>query len=242
MRTIVIGDIHAGLKALKALIDQLQLCQEDQLIFLGDYVDGWSDAAPTISYLIELKAQYNCLFLRGNHDQLCLDWLKGLHKREQWLLHGGQATVESYQAITDKKLKELHTDFFESLENYYIDADNRLFVHAGFTNIKGVLYENFPAMCYWDRTLWELALAIDGKLAPEDDFYPQRLKCYTEIYIGHTPVSRIGKFTPVQAENVWNIDTGAAFKGPLTAMDIHTKQVWQSEAVYTYYPNENGRN
>lgn len=242
MRTIVIGDIHSGLKALKDLVKQFSPSPEDRLIFLGDYVDGWSDAVSTVSYLIELSDTYNCIFIRGNHDQLTLEWLLGQHKREQWLMHGGQSTVDSYSQVEDKTLVAIHIDFFENLHNYFIDEQNRLFVHAGFTHIRGVHHENYPGMCYWDRSLWELALAIDGKLSKEDVNYPSRLKLYSEIYIGHTPVSRIGKSVPIQAENLWNMDTGAAFKGPLSAMDVDTKELWQTQAVCLYYPDEAGRN
>ena len=72
--------------------------------------------------------------------------------------------------------------------------------------------------------------------------YPKRLTLYKEIYIGHTPVSRIQKTTPVQMANVWNVDTGAAFKGPLTIMDVDTKEFWQSEPLPSLYPTEKGRN
>jgi serine/threonine protein phosphatase 1 len=48
--------------------------------------------------------------------------------------------------------------------------------------------------------------------------------------------------TPIQAQNVWNVDTGAAFKGRLTALDIVSKEYWQSDPVWKLYPNENGRN
>jgi serine/threonine protein phosphatase 1 len=47
---------------------------------------------------------------------------------------------------------------------------------------------------------------------------------------------------PMQAANVWNVDTGAAFLGRLTAMDIESKIFWQSDLVYTLYPGERGRN
>lgn len=44
-REITIGDIHGGLKALEQLIDKINVQNEDQLIFLGDYVDGWPESA-----------------------------------------------------------------------------------------------------------------------------------------------------------------------------------------------------
>jgi len=39
-RTLAIGDIHGGLKALKQLIERIEITQSDTLIFVGDYVDG----------------------------------------------------------------------------------------------------------------------------------------------------------------------------------------------------------
>lgn len=242
MRTIVIGDIQAGLKALKELITKIRPTEKDRLIFLGDYVDGWSQAVETIHFLVELNQLFECVFLRGNHDSLALEWLEGGEKKPMWLIHGGAATIASYEAVEDPTLIEIHKNFYRNLEDYYLDSQNRLFVHAGFTHVNGASHEYFKAMCYWDRSLWETALAIHEKLSPMDEFYPKRLLNYKEIYIGHTPVTRIGKTIPVKAANVWNVDTGAAFKGPLTALDIDSKEIWQSTPVYQLYPQEKGRN
>lgn len=241
MRTLVIGDIHGGKKALEDLLAKVKPTITDQLIFLGDYVDGWSEAAETIDFLIELDKSYNCVCIRGNHDELCLDWLTTNKAPEMWKQHGGLATMASYKGIDTNK-KEQHILFFKSLKNFYLDTQNRLFLHAGFTNVKGIQYEHFQKMFYWDRTLWELALAIDKNMEVNHARYPKRLLHYKEIFIGHTPVTRIGKTKPVQAANVWNIDTGAAFKGPLSCIDADSKEVWQSDAVYQFYPKEKGRN
>ena len=62
MRTFVIGDIHGGLKALKQVLQQLKLSVEDTYIFLGDYVDGWSESAETVSFLINFSETYTCVF------------------------------------------------------------------------------------------------------------------------------------------------------------------------------------
>ena len=108
--------------------------------------------------------------------------------------------------------------------------------------MNGVNYEYFPKLFYWDRTLWETALALDKNMSPTDLLYPKRLTLYNEIYIGHTPVTRIGKTIPVNKACIWNVDTGAAFKGPLTIMDIDTKEFWQSEPLNNLYFDEKGRN
>jgi len=60
-------------------------------------------------------------------------------------------------------------------------------MHAGYTNLKGVNHEYFSKTFYWDRTLWEMARALNPDLKVDDKDYPQRLLNYKEIYIGHTP-------------------------------------------------------
>ncbi len=240
-RTFAIGDIHGGLRALKALLELLKPNPEDHLIFLGDYVDGWSDSAETIFYLMELKKSHQCTFIRGNHDELCYGWLKTGTHTDQWLVHGGKATLKSYARFSKSEI-ETQFSFFENLEDYYLSNDNKLFLHAGFTNVRGPEHEHFHKMYYWDRSLWELALAVDPNLSKDAITYPKRLTLFDEIYIGHTPVTRINQTIPINASCVWNIDTGAAFQGPLTAIDIHTKEVFQTPPVYTLYPDEKGRN
>ncbi len=241
MRTLVIGDIHGGLRALTQVLERAEVRADDQLIFLGDYVDGWSEAVETVNFLIDLRTRHSCIFLRGNHDELCYDWLTTWKDNPLWFKHGGEATMDSYLSV-DGRLRKLHIEFFRTLENYHLDKENRLFLHAGFTNIGGVSYEYFSKMFYWDRTLWETALSLNPQLSPDDIAYPKRLKKYREIYIGHTPVTRIGKTVPVNAANVWNVDTGAAFKGPLSLIDADTKEIWQSDPVHLLYPGEPGRN
>ena len=240
-KTFVIGDIHGGLKALIQVLKRAEVKESDTLIFLGDYVDGWSDAASLVSYLIELKSTHNCVFLKGNHDELFLDWLQKEKYNPQWLIHGGQATIDSYSKLTKGEI-DVHIQFLSELENYYLDTENRLFLHAGFTSEHGVEKEAFSKTFYWDRTLWEMVLAMDKNLSTESIYYPKRLKHYAEIYIGHTVLSKINEITPQQRANVWNIDTAASLKGPLTILDVNTKEYWQSEPAYKLYSSEKGRN
>ncbi|SHG64789.1 serine/threonine protein phosphatase 1 [Salegentibacter echinorum] len=240
-RSIAIGDIHGGLKALIELLEKIKVRPEDELIFLGDYVDGWSDSANVVSYLIELAQQNTCIFLRGNHDDLVYQWLKTGELNEKWLEHGGQSSIDAYRNFSSEE-KEKHIKFFEEMFNYYIDKENRLFVHAGFTNLHGPDHEYHDTGFYWDRTLWEMALSLDENIKPGDFNYPKRLQIFDEIFIGHTPVTRINESEPVKKASIWNVDTGAAFKGKLSAIDVNSKEIWQSSPVFELYPREDGRN
>ncbi|MBA4745128.1 MAG: serine/threonine protein phosphatase [Muricauda sp.] len=241
MRTLVVGDIHSGVRALEQLMGKANVTSKDHIIFLGDYVDGWSTAVETVNFLIQLKSEYNCTFIRGNHDELCRAWLVDQKENPQWLAHGGIATRDSY-LNADRDIWELHLKFYNELQNYYLADDNRLYLHAGYTNLKGVDYEYFEQSFYWDRTLWELVTALDPDLEPTSPKFPKRLTHYKEIYIGHTPLSKNGFVEPQNKANVWNVDTGAAFMGGLTMLDVETKEYWQSDPVHTFYPGERGRN
>ncbi len=241
-KTFVIGDIHGGYKALIQVLERAKVTTKDTFIFLGDYVDGWSESVVLIDFLIEWGKTHHCIFLRGNHEEMLLRWLKKEEDNEIWRFHGGQSTVDAYEKITDSTKINSHIAFLTNLKEYHLDNQNRLFVHAGFTNIKGIEYEYFRPMFWWDRTLWETTLALDSRMDKSDINYPKRLNLYKEIFIGHTPTIYLGVHQPLNIANVWNIDTGAAFTGRVSIMDIDTYEFWQSDPLPELYPDEIGRN
>jgi serine/threonine protein phosphatase 1 len=195
----------------------------------------------TIQFLIDLEKQNECIFIRGNHDLWCERWLKLGASNPVWEEHGGKATKESYLK-TGFITNEAHKFLFQNMLDYYVDPEKRLFIHAGFTSIYGVGHELYESNYYFDRTLWEMALTMDKRIKKDSKLFPKRLLLYPEIYIGHTPTLNYDIDIPMQGCNVWNIDTGAAFTGKLTCLDIDTKEFWQSDVVQTLYPNERGRN
>lgn len=240
-RTLVIGDIHGGLKALQQVLEKAAVTSNDTLIFLGDYVDGWSESAAVVDFVLQLSQHQECIFIKGNHDVWCEDWLRTGYADSTWLFHGGEQTVKSYQTAAPET-KQVHLQFFERMPYYHIDDSNRLFIHAGFTSMHGPQKEFHSSNFSWDRTLWEMAITMDKRIQKDSLLYPKRLKLFEEIYIGHTPTLYYNEDVPMQGCNVWNVDTGAAFTGKLSMMDVDTKQYWQSVAVKKLYPGEAGRN
>ncbi|MHC6198113.1 serine/threonine protein phosphatase [Elizabethkingia miricola] len=240
-RTLVVGDIHGGLKALEQVLERANVTDKDKLIFLGDYVDGWSESSQVINALIELSQKQECIFVKGNHDLYCEEWLVFGHKPEMWLLNGGVATMESYADYSDEKIDK-HLKFFGKMHNYYTDEQNRLFIHAGYSSMHGPEKEMHSSNYRWDRTLWETAVALDTRIEKDSLQYPKRLLLFSEIFIGHTPTLHFGVTYPLNKANIWNVDTGAAFTGAVSIMDIDTKEFWQSELLPDLYPDERGRN
>lgn len=240
-RTLVIGDIHGGLKALQQVFEGADVTENDKLIFLGDYVDGWTESSQIIQFLMELSEKQECIFIKGNQDAWTEDWLSLGGGPDVWLSNGGKSTVESYANYTLEELDK-HLEFFQRMKNYYVDEENRLFIHAGYSSMHGPEKEVYSSNYRWDRTLWETAVAMDKKLTKNSNLYPKRFLLYNEIFIGHTPTLHLGMKTPVHKANIWNLDTGAAFTGALSMMDVDTKEFWQSDPLTSLYPNEKGRN
>ncbi|WP_291906760.1 metallophosphoesterase family protein [Chitinophaga sp. CB10] len=237
-RIIAIGDIHGGLRALIQLLEKLQPDASDQLIFLGDYVDGWSESAQVIDLLIRLSTELTCIFIKGNHDAHCESWLTGHPLNPRWLTGHGYSTIWSYAGYTAAQ-KLTHLEFFRSMKYFYTDASNRLFVHGGFTAANGPAYEDDVSVLTKDRTLWELARASDSR---DKAIFPKKLQLFKEIFVGHTPTLNYDSDVPMHACNMWNIDTGAVFYGRLSAIDVVTKEVVQTDVVKELYPGERGRN
>ena len=69
-RTLAIGDIHGGLRALQQALQRAVVTTDDLLVFLGDYVDRGRHSVETICLLLALKVKYplRMTLLRGNHE------------------------------------------------------------------------------------------------------------------------------------------------------------------------------
>ncbi len=130
-----IGDIHGCLDKLQALMDNVGVdfnAETDTLVFLGDYIDRGRDSYEVVDYLIDIKTLYrNCIFLKGNHEEMLEKYLTG-PDRYTYLVNGGQQTLDSYLNHSPPgapPIPDSHMDFFNSLVLYY-ETDRYIFVHA----------------------------------------------------------------------------------------------------------------
>lgn len=265
-KTWVFGDAHGAFKALKQIFERAPIQEGDTIISLGDTPDGWSEVYECVELLLSMRKKYNMIFIKGNHDDWTLTMMTtGAHPG---LPQGGRSTLDSYLKHGDGKfvIPHDHLAFFQFQHLYYKDKCGRIFVHGGFNRHQLLEEQSDPSVFYWDRDLWMSALswkAMNKGVVMRDPEYQHNYKfkikepC-TEIFIGHTPtlnwstdesVTSFGIIipgnrpctTPMQAGPVWNLDTGAAYEGVLTIMDVETKEFWQSDTVQDLYPNECGR-
>ena len=268
MRTLIIGEIHGADIALNQCLERANFdFEKDQLIALGDFVDGWENTYEVIETLLKVK---NFIGIMGNHDLEFLDWIETGVNRWGWK-HGSDATARSYAKhaginlhiengianLNIINIPQSHIKFFKSLHYYYVDDENRGFVHGGFISKLGLGNDPHPTDYCWDRDMWHLALGFDGnENIGLETTKSQRFRKHKEVFIGHTATTnwkykwngvlrimnghnKVGQTitTPIQACNVWNLDTGAGWNGKLTIMDVDTKKYWQSDLVQEIFPS-----
>jgi len=226
MRTFVVGYIHGACKALKQVLDRSHFDPEtDRLISLGDICDGWSQTKETIDFLLALPHR---ILIRGNHEVWTLEWMKTGQARKGHLSQGGKATLESYK----KGIPQEHVHFLESASSFFQDDLNQLYIHAGFTPDVPLEQQN-EELFYWDRALFKAGQNL------RENF---QIREYRRIFIGHTPTLKVDPNAhPVIWGNLVCLDQGAGCDGKLTLMDADTLDYWQSDWVYTLYPDEPGR-
>ena len=220
------GDLHGAYKAMKQCMHKAGFDYEnDRLIFLGDIADSWSQVPECIEEFTRIR---NLVALKGNHDVWLEQYLLNGEQPDIWLVQGGIITVRSYEGNNFNR--ETHLKFLQSALPYFLDGEDRLFVHAGFNPDKPVEEtDNPPEDYYWSRDVYQRSF-----LAP---VLPDR---YREIYIGHTPTTAVSEI-PLKNHNVWLMDQGAAWKGFLSMLNLETKEYYQSDRVTSLYPDESGR-
>lgn len=211
MNKYAIGDIHGRLDKLIELLDIIKPQSDDQLIFLGDYIDRGKDSKNVIDRLIKLSHETNCIFLKGNHEDMFLYYYLGRKDPYLFLFNGGSSTLESYGikpfTENDKKLipKE-HMQFFDNLELIHED-DNYIYVHAGLNPF------NKPNEQSEFDLLWIRTIFINNSC----EFITKK-----KIIFGHTSKEN---FTPWIMNDKIGIDTGCVFGGPLTAIKLPEEQI-----------------
>lgn len=259
-RTLVISNICGGLRALQQCLIFSKYDQaKDRLIFLGDYVGNLPDNPNTIEALLWLKrtAMFTPVFIKGDNDRWCGDWLKSGRASRYWLMNEGVTTVKQY--IRSKFLiSDDHVEFFKHLHDYYIDENNRLFLHAGFESKGGVTDVKYTSGCYFNQSLWKSSLANTKEFEISKRGIPERFRSYLykEVFITHVPTidSEYGRYTPetklysgeigmpidkpMQRRNIYNINTGANNGYAMTIMDVDTKEFWQSYPTRQIYKNK----
>lgn len=194
---VVIGDVHGCSKTLKALHDTLvneHQAQDRTWVFVGDYIDRGPDSKGVIDLVLQISDNIDCVFMRGNHEQMLLDVQDGVNG-QLWLRNGGVQTMKSYKSHVPKiDFTSQHYHFYRNTEIVQTWRDY-IFVHAGMLSFLSVA-EQLENEENYHTFLWE-----------RQHIKATEFEWEKKVVFGHTPVH-----TPIHDDYRIGIDTGCVFK------------------------------
>lgn len=221
-RVYAIGDIHGRLDLLDRLLGHiaedigLAPAARVVVVFLGDLIDRGADSRAVIERVIAGPprdgplAASRYVSLRGNHEDILLQFLADFSVGPRWFRNGGLEAVRSYVGEVDahlahdyprlqkmlyRALPTHHLRFLSSIPAWHQEGDY-LFVHAGIR--PGIdLERQDPYDLMWIREPFLSAHETLPKM----------------VVHGHTVVNE-----PEVRHNRIGIDTGAYRTGRLTAL------------------------
>lgn len=227
MKRFVLGDIHGEIDYLKEVIEKSGIDPEnDLLIQIGDIVDRGEEPFKCIDELLKFR---HLILIRGNHDEAFIQKIAtGISDLGDHPENGQNITLEKWDQLTKDQKKHYYSTLLLKQIPYHITQDNICFVHGGFDRMEKIEDQDETSLL-WDREFVNqmMSCSKDQKLQTVDDF--------KEIYIGHTPTIYWNEVKPIMKGGVINIDTGSGKGGPLTIMNIDTKEYWQSKHKFHPY-------
>ncbi|MDP4127457.1 MAG: metallophosphoesterase family protein [Bacillota bacterium] len=205
MKTFVIGDIHGCFEQFQKLLEVINPdLSIDRLIMLGDYIDRGPNSYLTLQKVSNLQKEFgdhHVVLLRGNHEQMALDYLHNPNYRSHWRWNGGDATLADFQKHGDDLAN--YEGFLQGLR-FYFEDDHFVYVHGGIR--QGIRLSQQKA----SDLLW---LREEFFLNPVSEKKP--------VIFGHTPTRMItGAWKPFIHQNRIGLDTGCIYGGFLSAAVI----------------------
>lgn len=150
-RAIAISDIHGNLDFLQGLLEKIQFNPSDILFIVGDILEKGQRSLDTLRFLMQLSKTHTIHALRGNCDQITLDFMNGVgwpdekmwHVLNYWRERGllTQMAAESGFPLRGPQdfpaLRRLVQEHFAPELNFLtqmpvvVETEHYIFVHGG---------------------------------------------------------------------------------------------------------------
>lgn len=215
----VVGDVHGRLDLLADIharidADKARSRPSDPVeVYVGDYIDRGPDSSGVIQRLIERSGATRTAFLRGNHEQILLDFLAGEDCWRLWSAVGGLATLLSYGVPSDLLSRLISPDVIRRRIAESLPAGHRAFLERTGSYLAIGPYLVVHAGVRPGKALG--AQSASDLLTIRREFLDHQGDFGFIVVHGHTPV-----LEPELRPNRINIDTGAFATNRLTCLRI----------------------
>jgi serine/threonine protein phosphatase 1 len=213
-RLFAIGDIHGSSIALAKLIEAIDPQSEDTIVVLGDAIDCGADSKGVLDQLITLANRCHLVALLGNHEGMLLKALDSPSEFKRWLADGGEQTLRSYSSAIrpgPEVIPAEHIRFIRGFRSYF-ETPDFIFVHAGCDpNLQ--MDRQSAEMLRWASVLpARMVPHVSGKV----------------VIAGHTR-QKSGEVLDLGFLKI--LDTDSFGGGFLTALEVHTGQIFQANQL-----------
>lgn len=211
-RIIVITDLHGCYDEMTELLDKVNFDpQIDRLLCLGDMIDRGPKIFLTFEYMKKLQKMMGdrCVLLRGNHEQLLVDYLRGGNvNRRNWDMNGGTGT--RFDFIMNKHRVQEFGSWFDSLPFYC--ADPR------FTGVHASMEDEDPAKNDIWTLIWGRSTDYEGHLILTGHT-PYR---YPVFFCGHEVSGQVeeDRVNELPEKGMFGLDTGCVYGNRLSCMVV----------------------
>ncbi len=198
-RDFIVGDIHGVFSALRLLLESVNFDPAmDRLFSVGDLIDRGPESDEAIEWML-WPWFYAC---RGNHEQFVLE-SEDPEQLENWVNHNGGAWWLDLDDEQKKRVRDAVRQLPLAIE---VETDSGLI---------GIVHADVPPRTTWDSFMERLEervpdavlFATWSRLRISGGAMGAGVTGRVErVYCGHTPTRRT-----VRLDNVWYVDTGAAY-------------------------------
>jgi len=209
-RDFVVGDIHGCFTLLQEKLDSIGFDEtNDRLFSVGDLVDRGPESEQCLEWLA--KPFFHAV--RGNHEQMAIDYMLGYSDEALYLINGGGWFLElpmEKQFEYSKAFAELPYAMEIKTKDGKVGVIHAECPVSDWADLQdafaGENSEAFAQRAIWDRT--RITYGVDSNI-----------ESIEAVFCGHTPIQ-----APIQLGNVFYIDTGAVFGRELTIAQFSSPQ------------------
>ncbi|WP_163652109.1 metallophosphoesterase family protein [Listeria sp. PSOL-1] len=225
-----IGDVHGEITLLDRILENWQK-EKQTLLLVGDLIDRGENPGAVLKRIKKLSEEAEVIVLKGNHEQMLLDWLAApTEKMAYYISQGGMETIQTLlthtieEKVTPDELAERVKEdaqdliqFVQKLPLYY-EVGKYVFVHAGVDLTLSDWHDTNPKDFLWIREPFLFGQNKTGKV----------------FIFGHTPVQNLHNDNHIwisEDQTRLDIDGGAVFGGSLNAVVVEEKMITDSFSI-----------
>lgn len=217
-RIYAIGDIHGRADLLDMMTREIEAdlrsapaATAPGAVFLGDYVDRGPHSSRVLERLAKRDFPIPLVALRGNHEQMFLNFLDEPAYLSTWRQFGGLEALHSFgidlrDAREGRGYERAHAELVEAMPPEmltFLEQTATSFQHGDYFFCHAGVRPSVPLESQLDKDLMWI----------RDDFLRSTANHGKVVVHGHTPVGE-----PDERPNRINIDTGAYVSGRLTCL------------------------